>query len=257
MDYSKKVLPVLRKTRDTLLSAWGDVEVESQKNDSAVNVVTKTDIEIEKLVSTELAQIYPDISFVGEECGGNREEERFWIMDPIDGTAHFVRGLPFCTSMIALIENGIVTFSAIYDFVNDDMYWAERGMGAFKNDERLKVSNRTLAEAYIGYESNLEREENLGLYLNLQSRTVIFQSINSGWEYAMVASGKLDARICLDPFGKDYDYAPGSLLVSEAGGIVTNIGSAEYDYRNTNFIVANPAIHEELTSDKNSLLKLS
>lgn len=257
MDYSKKVLPVLRKTRDTLLSAWGDVEVESQKKDSAVNVVTKTDIEIEKLVSTELAQIYPDISFVGEECGGNREEERFWIMDPIDGTAHFVRGLPFCTSMIALIENGIVTFSAIYDFVNDDMYWAERGMGAFKNDERLKVSNRTLAEAYIGYESNLEREENLGLYLNLQSRTVIFQSINSGWEYAMVASGKLDARICLDPFGKDYDYAPGSLLVSEAGGIVTNIGSAEYDYRNTNFIVANPAIYEELTSDKNSLLKRS
>ncbi len=257
MDYSKKVLPVLRKTRDTLLSAWGNVEVESQKDDSAVNVVTKTDIEIEKLVSTELAQIYPDISFVGEECGGNREEERFWIMDPIDGTAHFVRGLPFCTSMIALIENGIVTFSAIYDFVNDDMYWAERGMGAFKNDERLKVSNRTLAEAYIGYESNLEREENLGLYLNLQSRTVIFQSINSGWEYAMVASGKLDARICLDPFGKDYDYAPGSLLVSEAGGIVTNIGSAEYDYRNTNFIVANPAIYEELTSDKNSLLKRS
>ena len=257
MDYSKKVLPVLRKTRDTLLSAWGNVEVESQKDDPAVNVVTKTDIEIEKLVSTELAQIYPDISFVGEECGGSREEERFWIMDPIDGTAHFVRGLPFCTSMIALIENGIVIFSAIYDFVNDDMYWAERGMGAFKNDERLKVSNRTLAEAYIGCESNLEREENLGLYLNLQSRTVIFQSINSGWEYAMVASGKLDARICLDPFGKDYDYAPGSLLVSEAGGIVTNIGSAEYDYRNTNFIVANPAIYEELTSDKNSLLKRS
>lgn len=254
MDYSKKVLPILRKTREALLASWGNAQVESQKDGSAVNVVTKQDVEIEERVSTELAQVYPNISFVGEEHGGNREASRFWIMDPIDGTQHFVRGLPFCTSMIALIENGVVTFSAIYDFVNDDMYWAERGRGAFCNGERLQVSNRTLAQGYIGYESNLEKEKNLKLYLTLRKQTVVFQSINAGWEYAMVASGKLDARICLDPYGKDYDYAPGSLLVSEAGGIVANIGSTDYDYRNTSFIAANPAIYKDLTSGEKTLL---
>jgi len=76
-----------------------------------VSVVTKLDTDVEEFVSDELTKIYPDIGFVGEEHGGNREAARFWIMDPIDGTGHFIRGLPFCTSMIALVEDGHVNFS--------------------------------------------------------------------------------------------------------------------------------------------------
>ena len=81
--------------------------------------------------------------------------------------------------------------------------------------------------------------------------------ISAGFEYAMVASGKLDARISLDPYGKIWDFAPGSLLVAEAGGVVANIGSKGYDYRNFNFIAANPVIYKELTEGKNPLFPIT
>ncbi|RJQ37810.1 hypothetical protein C4552_00230 [Candidatus Parcubacteria bacterium] len=72
----------------------------------------------------------------------------------------------------------------------------------------------------------------------------------------LVAEGKLDARIAFDPWGYDYDFASGVLLIAEAGGRVTNIGSTTYDYRNTNFIAANPVIFEELTKGPDAIFPL-
>lgn len=65
----------------------------------------------------------------------------------------------------------------------------------------------------------------------------------------MVAAGKVDGRVTFEPYGNDYDFAPGSLLVEEAGGVVRNLGSDTYDYRNTDFIAANPIIYKELTGE--------
>jgi fructose-1,6-bisphosphatase/inositol monophosphatase family enzyme len=72
----------------------------------------------------------------------------------------------------------------------------------------------------------------------------------------MVASGKLDGRIMLDPYGKDYDLLPGALLVAEAGGVVANIGSSNYDYKNFNFIAANPAVYHDLTDGNDVIFPL-
>lgn len=256
MNYSEKVIPILRQLRPVVLPHWGSAEVIGKKSDSATDVVTEVDVEVEKIASKGLTEIYPDIEFVGEEQGGNRGAKRFWLMDPIDGTGHYIRGLPFCTTMIALIEDGQVNFSAIYDFLNDNMYWAERGKGAFRDNDRLQVSNRTLAQSYIGWEIRRDKKENDEIFSELRKRAVLFKSVSAGWEYAMIAAGKLDARICFDPYGKDYDFSPGSLLVSEAGGVVANLNSDSYDYRNTNFIAANPIIYKELTSGNNPLFPL-
>jgi fructose-1,6-bisphosphatase/inositol monophosphatase family enzyme len=73
----------------------------------------------------------------------------------------------------------------------------------------------------------------------------------------MVASGKLDGRLALDPWGQDWDFAPGSLLVTEAGGIATNLGKNTYDYRNHNYIIANPLVHEELTVGPRALFPVA
>jgi len=244
----EKVLQILRATRNILLPQWGKINIAYQKDRSSHNIVTEMDIRVENLIKEELSKIYPGIEFVGEESGGDRKAKSFWLMDPIDGTQHYVRGLPFCTSMLALVENDEVIFSAIYDFINDDMYWAQKGKGAFCNSERLHVSNRALKDAYICWETHLEKDENKKIYFDLLKRTHLVKTICAGWEFAMIASGKLDARVCFDPYGKDYDFAPGCLLVSEAGGTVTNIGSKFYNYSNTNFIAGNPVIHEELVS---------
>lgn len=256
-SYIHEVVPLVREVRDILLPFYGKTEVLRQKGDSAVTVVTELDIKIEEFLARELKRRYPMVGFAGEETGGNRNAERFWLVDPIDGTGHFVRGLPFCTTMLALIEKGEVMFSVIYDFVSDSMYVAEKGKGATMNGKVICVSNRPLAESYMGFETNLDQKENQGLYHALRNRCVFVKTVSSGFEHAMVACGKLDGRICKDPYGKDYDYAAGSLLVAEAGGRVANLGVATYDYRNLNFIAANPIIYKELTETGGAVFPIS
>ncbi len=247
MKYIETVGPRMRELRELMVSNWGKAEAINQKTDSAWSIVTAIDIEVEKRMSEKLEQAFPDIAFVGEEAGGDRSKEKFWLMDPIDGTLHYARGMPFCTSMLALIDNGQVVFSVIYDFIRDEMYWAERGGGAWRNDTRLSVSTRGLKEGLMGWETMRTEELDTQRDISLREKTSFFKCVVAGWEYAMVASGRLEGRICFNPWGNDYDYAPGSLLVEEAGGVVANIGSRTYDYRNLNFIASNKVVFEELT----------
>lgn len=256
MHSNEHVLTVMRDMRHMLASHWGKAKAVNQKTESSWSVVTQIDIDVEKEVRGRLASFFPDITFVGEEEGGDRTAEKFWLMDPIDGTAAYVRGLPFCTSMLALIDKGVVQFSAVYDFMNDRMYWAERGRGAFCNTEELHVSSRGLKEAFVSFETRVEIGQNAEMHERMRQSTSLVKSFSAGWEFAMVASGKIDARICKDPHGMDYDFAPGSLLVSEAGGIVANIGSEKFDYRNLNFIAANPIVYRELTEGKDAFFPL-
>jgi myo-inositol-1(or 4)-monophosphatase len=257
MVTAEPILHILREIRNILLPHWGQAEIVGKTDGRAFNVVTKLDTAVEEFTCHQLQKIYPDITFVGEENGGNREAERFWLMDPIDGTGHFIRGLPLCTSMLALIEEGQVTFGAVYDFLQDKMYWAQKGQGAFCDTARLQVASRTLKQSYLACETDLNKKENHLLFRKLQEMTVPLTSINAGWELAMVAAGKLDGRICCSPFGYDYDYAPGTLLIAEAGGVVANLGVKSFDYRNLDFIAASPTVFAELTEGPQALFPIA
>ena len=253
----QRVFDIIRKTRPMLMPYWGKIEHRQkdmqQGDDVAQATVTELDLAIEGYLRDELAQIDPDASFAGEEFGGSRDTKRFWLCDPIDGTVHFVRGLPFCSVMLALIEDGRVNFSIVYDFVNDHLYHARRGSGAFCNDEPIHVSDRAFDGGYVVFESRIDKDSNMKLLQQIRHRANVMESVTSGYEFALVASGKLEARICFDAYGKDYDFAPGSLLVEEAGGIVRNIESDTYDFRNLNFIAANPRVFETLTAGPDAL----
>ena len=225
---------------------FGIAEVIAQKTSSPGDVVTELDQRTEKIIAERLKKLYPSIEFLGEEFGGNKDAERLWILDPIDGTAHFIRGIPFCTTQIALIENGKVIFSLIYNFITKEMFSAQVDMGAKLNGKPIHVSNRELKDAYVVVETHRDKKENMDKFLEITKKCPILTTINTGFEFGLVASGKIEARAVFDGHGYDWDYAPGSLLVSEAGGIVRNIGSDSYDYRNHNFIAGNPAVYEEL-----------
>ncbi len=257
MSYREQILPVMRGMRELLLSGWGTAGITQHKGDSPVNIVTEVDTQVEKEVAAKLIELYPEIDFVGEEFGGNRDSKKMWLMDPIDGTGHYIRGMPFCTSMLALIEQGEVVFSVIYDFIKDDMYWAEKGKGAYCNKKPLHVSSRPLREAYIGVETNISRPENSRILNELRDKAIVVQTISSGWEHAMVAAGKMDGRIMFEPYGNDYDFAPGSLLIREAGGVVNNVYSSAYDYRNTSVLAVNPVIYKELTEGPDAIFPLN
>lgn len=250
------IFDVIRKTRPMLLPYWGKVDGYKKEQDE-YSIVTELDLAIETYLADELKKIEPNAAFVGEESGGSREQSRFWLCDPIDGTLQFVRGLPFCTVQLALIDRGQVTFSVIYDFLNDVLYHAQRGQGAYQNGERIKISERKPERSLIILETKLFQEQkNIELASRMQDRLHVMRSLVAGYEFTMVATGKVEGRVCSDPYGKDYDYAPGSLLVSEAGGIVANIGSTAYDYRQCNLIAASPQVFRALTEGPDPILPI-
>jgi len=217
------------------------------KSSLAADVVTTLDIEAERFLAERLAGYDATIGFAGEESEPVGSAKRFWLVDPIDGTGHFIRGTPFCTTMIALVEEGEVVFSTIYNFVTRELFVAELQKGATLNGNPLHVSERPLSDAYLSVETDMRSERSISTYVRLRSRAVVLHTINCGYEYGLIAQGRLEGRISFDPFGKDWDFAPGSLLVTEAGGRVTNIGSPTYDFKNHNLIAANLAVHEELS----------
>lgn len=254
MEILDDVLKAIRITRDLSLSMHGKIEPKSYKGEHTSQAVTEIDLQVEKALAEAFKEIDPSIGFVGEEYGGNRSLDRFWLVDPIDGTAHYIRGLPFCTTMVALIEHGEVSFSAIYHFVTDELFYAVKGGGAFKNRDSLQVSERPSRDSFLFHEINLHKGNNMDTYLKMDKKNIgLLNTINAGYEFSLVAMGKVEGRICLDPYGSDYDFAPGSLLVKEAGGMVTNIGSNSYDYTNLNFLATNKVIHKELTEGDDAL----
>lgn len=255
MDLDKRtiqVVEIVQKAGEKLVPHFGNVEPIKVKSHLESDVVTSLDIETEEFLKDAFKKVDPAISFRGEETVRDEDAELVWVVDPIDGTAHFVRGNPFCTTMVALIENGIVTTSVIHNFVTKETFVAERGNGAYRNGQKIAVSQRPLNRAYIAVEAKLETDADVEIYRKLRRIAVIVQTITCGFEYGLIAQGKLEGRICMNPYGDDYDYAPGSLLVEEAGGIATNIGKTTYDYRDHNFLMTNKLVHEVLTQDTNA-----
>jgi fructose-1,6-bisphosphatase/inositol monophosphatase family enzyme len=108
----------------------GAVKETEGPEDAVRDLVTELDSKTEKALKERLAEYDEAIGFMGEEGGIAKQASTMWLVDPIDGTSHFTRGIPFCTTMIALVAEGVVVISVIYDFVRGDMYTAIRGQGA-------------------------------------------------------------------------------------------------------------------------------
>jgi myo-inositol-1(or 4)-monophosphatase len=233
---------------------FGNIKPETKGDGSGVKgVVTALDRKVESLLAERLGIFDDGIGFSGEEFGVQSKAATTWLVDPIDGTAHFIRGVPLCTTMVALIEDNEVVMSVIHDFVRRDTYWAIKEQGAHKNGKRIHVSNRTLEQGLVSFESKLDKPDDITTFLKLGRLTTLMATINCGIEFAMVASGKWEGRISVDPYAEDWDIAPGSLIVAEAGGVVRNVGEDAFDYRNHDCFAVNPVIFEELTSGDDAL----
>jgi myo-inositol-1(or 4)-monophosphatase len=247
-----------------LLPHFGEVKSKIKPGDtrSMRNImggaITELDGQTEEFLRGRLSEFardnHLDVGFRGEESAG-KVAGLTWLVDPIDGTTHFVRGLAMATVQIALVKDGDVLVGVIHDIADQSTYWASREQGAFQDEKRLSVSARSLNQSLVELESHLENPENLDKFLKLRDRTVVVQALPSGYTLAMVASGKFDGKIALEPYGKDWDFAPGSLLVAEAGGVARNLGSPGFDYRNHDFIISNPVIYKELTEGPEAIFE--
>jgi myo-inositol-1(or 4)-monophosphatase len=214
----------------------------SEKNHN--DFVTNIDQLAEQVIVEALLKAYPDHAILAEESGAsknlNDESENVWIIDPIDGTTNFLHGYPnFCIS-IALQQRGVITNALVYDPVRNDLFTATKGAGAYLNEKRIRVRNPDrINKALIGSGHGADPRalaEYLRMYEVVASRCHGVRSSGSAaLELANLAAGRTDGFF--EKGLKVWDIAAGSLLVTEAGGIVGEF-SGESDYLHKGDIIA-------------------
>ena len=208
------MIKAAEKASKSLIRDFGEVEKLQVSKKGPRDFVTKTDKQVEKILIEELIKSKKNYSFLTEETGSinNKDKENIWIIDPIDGTTNFLHGIPHFAICIALKSKEEVVSGLIFDPIKDEMFFAEKDKGAYLNNKRLRVSKKSSIDDCL-FSSNHEGVK----FSNLNMR----YSGCAALDLAYVASGRLDGffhnKINL------WDIASGTLMVSEAGGIVNDI----------------------------------
>ena len=201
--------------------------------------VTEVDHKAEAIIIETLLGAYPGHGILAEESGrahGAKDSEYVWIIDPLDGTTNFIHGFPVYAVSIALAFRGQVQQAVVYDPTRNDLFYASKGRGAFLNDKRLRVSKRTrLADSLIGTGFPFRKGDNFKRYLQMfeavmQSCAGLRRPGSAALDLCYVAAG------CTDGFFETglspWDIAAGSLLVTEAGGLIGNFtGDSDFLYQ--------------------------
>jgi myo-inositol-1(or 4)-monophosphatase len=248
-DAEKHIRRTLDGLRPLLLETQGKISHQLKDDKSAV---TEMDVLVEQKLQAALAELDPAIAFSGEETGANFEHRTHWLVDPIDGTEPFIRGLPFATNMVALIDNGEPILGIVNNFMTGDYFMAIKGQGATCNGHALRVSTRPVDRAFVCIGStNPGDGPGFALLDMLRAEldiNAVIKFAATGSEMVAVASGAIEARMTYKGRAKPWDFAPGALIVQEAGGRVANVGEDTYDYRNPSVLAANPAVFDALNN---------
>ena len=230
-----------------------DVEAVRISQKQVNDFVTEVDHASEDVIIDTLLTAYPDHGIHAEESGrtrGNAKSDHVWIIDPLDGTTNFIHGFPVYCVSIALAVKGRVEQAVVYDPTRNDLFLATRGRGAFLNDRRIRVSKRTrLQECLISTGFPFRKGDNFNAYLRMmgdvmQRTAGLRRPGAAALDLAYVAAGFTDGffETGLQP----WDVAAGSLLVTEAGGLVGNF-TGEPDYLHQKECVAGtPRIYGQL-----------
>ena len=208
--------------------------------------VTEIDRNTETAITSVLRDATPGFGIYGEEHGisGPTDAEYTWVIDPIDGTTNFVRGVPVWGSLIALVHNEIPVLSVVSAPAMGMRWWASVGSGAYFNGTRIYVSTvKDLAEAHVSTTPNKRWEKVGGLPALQQLQVDALRSRGFGdfWQHMLVAQGAID--VAIDAIGlAPYDNAAIYLIVQEAGGTITD-RNGNSDWRANSLVSSNGLLH--------------
>jgi myo-inositol-1(or 4)-monophosphatase len=235
-----------------LVRDFGELEHLQVSKKGLGDFVSTADKRSESILIHELSKARPSYSFLTEETGAipGEDSEFCWIVDPLDGTLNFLHGIPHFAIVIALKKGDEIVASVTYSPLQDEMYWAEKGKGAFLNQRRLRVSGRRhLDEAVVALGTPFGNHGDIGIF---QKRLEKIMPITAGTrrfgaaalDLAYVASGRFDA------FFEDHlypwDMAAGILLVKEAGGYITEVNGGKDMLNSGSVLAANEYLHGDL-----------
>jgi myo-inositol-1(or 4)-monophosphatase len=230
-----------------------DLDLLKISTKSPNDFVTEVDQAAERAVIETLLTAYPGHGILAEESGrshGAKDSDYLWIIDPLDGTTNFIHGFPVYAVSIALAYKGQVQQAVVYDPTRNDLFYASKGRGAFLNDKRLRVSKRTrMADSLIGTGFPFRKGDNFKRYmamfeLVMQRCAGLRRPGAAALDLCYVASGCYDGffETGLNP----WDIAAGSLIITEAGGLIGNF-TGEADFLHQRELVAgNPKIYGQL-----------
>ncbi len=229
------MIKAAEKASKSVIRDFGEVEKLQVSKKGPKDFVTKTDKQVEKILIEELSKTKKNYSFLSEEIGkiNNKDQENIWIIDPIDGTTNFLHGIPHFAISIALQINGEVISGLVFDPIKDEMFFSEKNKGAFLNNQRLRVSNKSSLDDCL-FSSNKEGVN----FSDLNMR----YSGSAALDLAYVASGRYDGyfhnKINI------WDVAAGALMVEEAGGIVNDL--KKFSANNIDIRASSSAINDKM-----------
>ena len=253
------MMSAARKAARSILRDFGELEKLQVSIKGQNDFVTMADIKAQEIIHYELSRSRTGYGFLmveGKIKNNFNENEYTWIIDPIDGTLNFMNGIPYFAISIALHHENKIIAGVVYDPIHNDFYWAEDGLGAYLNDQRLRVKNKkTLDKSIIAlgipFLGRGNHQEHIKIQLAVMSKVAGLRRFGAAsLDLAFVAAGRVDG---FWEFGlSSWDIAAGIILVKEAGGLAKGIDNKEDPLLTGNIVAGNLHIVQELQKVINS-----
>jgi myo-inositol-1(or 4)-monophosphatase len=245
------MISAARKTGRGLARDFGEVENLQVSRKGPADFVTNADIKAEKTLFEELSRARPGYSFLLEERGAveGTDKSHRWLVDPLDGTTNFLHGIPHFSVSIGLEREGVLVAGVVYNVARDELFWAEKGQGAYLNDKRMRVAARAeIADAIFATGPPFMEKPKRDIFIGEVDRVLAKSSGirrfgSAALDLAYVAAGRLDGFWERDL--KLWDIAAGVVLVREAGGFVGEIDGGDF-IKTGSIIAANNALMPQL-----------
>lgn len=237
-----------RAAGQVLREHLGHVAVEYK---GAIDLVTEADREAERVIISRIRAAFPEHGFLAEESGRDKADSDWvWLIDPLDGTTNYAHGLPLFAVSIALQAQGELVIGVVYDPLRDELFSAEKGNGAWLNETPLKVSDqhqlqRSLLVTGFPYSIKETDHHNLDHFANFLMEAQAVRRLGSAAiDLAYVAAGRMDGywEVSLNA----WDMAAGALLVTEAGGRVTDLRGRPFHVEGRQILATNGHLHEPM-----------
>jgi myo-inositol-1(or 4)-monophosphatase len=241
-------LRAARRAGELIVRASDDLERVNVRNKNPNDFVSEVDVQAEQEIIRQLRRAYPEHAFLGEESGrdGPEDADYLWIIDPLDGTTNFLRGIPHYGVSIACLHKGRAEHAVVLDPVRREEFVASRGRGAQLNGRRMRVSPLPGLEGALlgtGIPFHGHEDERLPAYADKLATLAgqcagIRRAGAASLDLAYVAAGRLDA---FWEYGlSTWDMAAGALLIREAGGLVADIDGSDGYLASGNIVCGNP-----------------
>ena len=228
--------------------------VKTSQKSASWDVVTEYDKRSEKFIIDHIQKKFPRHGILGEESGQIGGKKELWIIDPLDGTLTFSKGLSGFCVLIAHLINGKLKYGVIYDPIQNDLFCATKGKGAFLNNKKIQVGGKSdllhaLGGGWLGFRDStkIERES----VYNVLLKNNMMWAYSTGVGQGHVASGTFD--FYADVEGMPWDYAPGILIAEEAGCKISEINGKPFHLpliaASKSILIANPKLHKLLVKE--------